>query len=266
MIPIQDYENAIRARVCAVCIDRSSDGTCAVTNHPELTCVLETMLPRVIEAIRKNPNANAQELDLALREIVCKECREDERGYCKLREEVQCALDRYFPLVVQTVEGVRGRKNGLSATQAVNYHIPARAIEEHHVLDRAQRRLLAVANQCKREPGGPAYALLLQTLRAFRSSLFAHLAYEEEDGFMKPVLEIRPTLSPVIERLKSEHEQLRSDVETYIAALEQPGSVAPTQSQIPGLVLSMLTSLKLHENMENGVILEAFVRDIGNTD
>jgi hypothetical protein len=268
MIPLKDYENAIRAKVCAVCIDQSSDGTCALTNDTDLICALQSMLPIVVETIRGNPEADSEHLHQALRDNVCKLCREDERGNCRLRDEINCALDRYFPLVIETVEEIRERNNsgkGAGSSQ-VNYEIPSRAIEEHHELDKAQRVLRKATEKCLANPSESAYTLLLQSLRVFRSILFAHLSFEEEDGFMKPVLEVRPTLSPVIERLRAEHDHLRSDIDAFILGLDKPGPVGPAREDIPKLVIETLSVLKAHENMENGVILEAFVRDIGVND
>src|SRR3990170_626709 len=122
MIPIKDYENAIRAKICAVCIDQSSDGTCALTNDADLVCALSTMLPIVVETIRGFPDADSEHLHQALRDNVCKLCREDEKGNCKLRDEINCALDRYFPLVIETVEEIRERNNSgaIFATGRVN--------------------------------------------------------------------------------------------------------------------------------------------------
>ena len=42
-----------------------------------------------------------------LRLITCAECGyQTVTGNCRLREDVDCALDRYFPLIIEAIEAV----------------------------------------------------------------------------------------------------------------------------------------------------------------
>jgi hypothetical protein len=46
-----------------------------------------------------------------LKEKVCKECRtQDENGNCYLREDANCSLDRYFSVIVETIQKVDAGK------------------------------------------------------------------------------------------------------------------------------------------------------------
>src|SRR5262249_52743827 len=55
---IQDYVDAIRRRVCAVCFQQEADGNCNVRN--EVRCALDAYLPLVAAAIEE---ATGKELD-----------------------------------------------------------------------------------------------------------------------------------------------------------------------------------------------------------
>ena len=103
---MQKYLEAIRKNVCSICVDSTDEGDCTLTEKE--VCAVESFLPRIVDVIH-----NAQEDDLQtyineLREKVCAECRSNGDENCYLREDANCALDRYFPLIIDAIKSVDG--------------------------------------------------------------------------------------------------------------------------------------------------------------
>jgi hypothetical protein len=103
------YLQAIQAKVCPVCIDRNMDGGCSLSETR--TCAVEMYLPQIINAVRQVKSRKVEDYVEKLREEVCSSCRyESPDGKCKLRVDLNCGLDRYFPIVVQAIESIDGTK------------------------------------------------------------------------------------------------------------------------------------------------------------
>ena len=46
-----------------------------------------------------------------LKEQVCSDCKtRDTEGYCFLKDDANCSLDRYFPIIVETIQKVDAGK------------------------------------------------------------------------------------------------------------------------------------------------------------
>lgn len=100
---LQQIERALRKRICGVCVDRNLTGPCQLDAAQE--CALFRALPQVVAAISPVHSNLAGSYVPAIRKAVCAECfHQDETGYCELREEARCALDRYLVLIIQTIE------------------------------------------------------------------------------------------------------------------------------------------------------------------
>ena len=101
----QPYWQAIRAKVCAKCIDGDGFGNCRL--DPAIECALKLYLPLIVEAVSRATSDDMEGYVRELRAITCAQCSQQSvNGYCLLRKEVDCALDRYFPLVVEAIEEV----------------------------------------------------------------------------------------------------------------------------------------------------------------
>lgn len=99
------YKDAIRSRVCSVCLDQKDDGACGLGRR---TCALEAHLPGIVEAVLAVESDRMADYESAIRALVCSDCGlEDERGRCRVRDRGECALDTYLYLVVEAVEQVR---------------------------------------------------------------------------------------------------------------------------------------------------------------
>ena len=104
-IPI--LEEALRRRVCSVCVDRNPDGTCDLDARHE--CVLFSRLPEIARAISSVHSDNVDDYVMAIRTNICSSCsHQDANGFCLEREQVRCALDRYLSPIIDTIEEING--------------------------------------------------------------------------------------------------------------------------------------------------------------
>jgi hypothetical protein len=102
---LRPYWQAIRKQVCARCIDGDGHGNCRLDTA--LDCTLEAHLPRIIQVVRNISGAAMDDYVRELRHITCAQCTyQTVDGSCLLRGEIECQLDRYFPLVVTAIESV----------------------------------------------------------------------------------------------------------------------------------------------------------------
>lgn len=103
-----EYLEAIRRRVCAVCLDGRDDGSCGLTGR---VCAVESHLPQLVEALSSVESAHIEDYEAAMRARVCSSCRhQDPAGVCRLRDKGDCALDAYLMLVLDAVEEVNLRR------------------------------------------------------------------------------------------------------------------------------------------------------------
>ena len=99
---------AIREKVCVKCLDGDGHGNCRL--DPSLQCPLQEYLPLIVNAVNRVSSDRVADYVEELRGIVCAQCKyEKVNGACAMRKEVDCALDRYFPLVIEAIEECRLR-------------------------------------------------------------------------------------------------------------------------------------------------------------
>ena len=99
------YAEAIRRRVCMVCLDSADDGSCGLAK--DRVCAIERHLPRLVETLVSIKSGRMDEYVAALESEICGKCREQEAdGRCRLRDHGECALAIYLPLVVDAIEEV----------------------------------------------------------------------------------------------------------------------------------------------------------------
>ncbi|MEW6506294.1 MAG: hypothetical protein AB1432_00975 [Bacteroidota bacterium] len=99
------YLKAIKQNICAICVDSNEKGRCTL-NEKE-TCAVELFLPKIIDIIQNNENEELTKIYKNIKESVCAECLvQNPDGYCYLREDANCSLDRYFYLIVETIQKV----------------------------------------------------------------------------------------------------------------------------------------------------------------
>ncbi|HUL76913.1 MAG TPA: hypothetical protein VL691_06585 [Vicinamibacteria bacterium] len=107
----QAYRDAIRRRVCAICLDGADDGSCALAT----TCPIDEHLLRLVDAILDVRSRHDDAYSAAVEARVCVHCsHRDALGLCHLRRDGRCAVSVYLPLVIEAVEEV-DRKPGVSS-------------------------------------------------------------------------------------------------------------------------------------------------------
>ena len=112
------YWNDIQKKICHKCIDGDRRGNCLLP--AEETCPLRFHLNEIVTTIANTKADTYQAYLNSLRRNVCILCdHQQEDGSCKKRNELECALDRYYPLVVMIVEDVRMR---MASTQTALQH------------------------------------------------------------------------------------------------------------------------------------------------
>ncbi|HLF13814.1 MAG TPA: universal stress protein [Bacteroidota bacterium] len=99
------YLEEIRQRVCMKCIDRTPSGLCVASTYD--SCAINRYLPEIIDIVLTTPGDNLDAYVARLREKVCSVCQhQSPDGHCDMRDDVECALDRYFPLVIEAIQEV----------------------------------------------------------------------------------------------------------------------------------------------------------------
>ena len=102
------YLKAIKQNICSICVDSNEKGGCTL-NEKE-SCAMELFLPRIVDLVHSIDSDNIIEYRNKLRETICADCRARENGNCYLREDANCSLDRYFPLIVEIIQKVDSGK------------------------------------------------------------------------------------------------------------------------------------------------------------
>jgi hypothetical protein len=103
--PYGAYREAVRRRVCAICLDGTDDLGCALAGG--VRCALDEQLPRLVDAIRDVRVRHDDAFASAVEARVCGHCtHRDAFGLCRLRREGRCAVVLYLPLVVEAVDEV----------------------------------------------------------------------------------------------------------------------------------------------------------------
>lgn len=115
---LDDYWDAVRANVCTKCIDGDGHGNCRLTG--EYACGLSVHFPRIVETVLSVEGDSMEPYIEALRKNVCAHCvHQSPDGACLFRANVDCGLDRYFPLIVEAIEGLHQqsylRQRGVSS-------------------------------------------------------------------------------------------------------------------------------------------------------
>lgn len=102
---MQKYAKAIKERVCAICVDSDENGNCTLSNKE--TCSVQAFLPQIVDIIHNSGTDDIQIYKEKVHETICSNCRTQESGgYCHLREDVNCSVDRYFRYIVETIQQV----------------------------------------------------------------------------------------------------------------------------------------------------------------
>ncbi|MCA9256693.1 MAG: hypothetical protein KDA33_13685 [Phycisphaerales bacterium] len=96
-------EQRLRARICPNCVRRTSSGGCSLP--ADRPCSLFANLDEIVSIVRETHSKRIDPYVETLRDRVCGACHfQDDHGRCPCREGVDCALDTYYPLIVEEIE------------------------------------------------------------------------------------------------------------------------------------------------------------------
>ena len=105
---MEAYREALKRRVCHVCLEQKDDGECGLADNR--MCALELHLPYIVQAVRSVKSDRITDYAKAIGETVCFNCpNQDEAGRCDFRNNWECALDSFAYPVVEAIEEVDGR-------------------------------------------------------------------------------------------------------------------------------------------------------------
>lgn len=99
------YEEAIRKHVCEHCIDFEENGSCR-SKDPE-GCAIFRYLPQLVQIALELHERKIDPYVEAVRARLCSQCKNSKGSeHCELRDNVDCGLNRYLPLVLDAIEEV----------------------------------------------------------------------------------------------------------------------------------------------------------------
>jgi hypothetical protein len=109
--------------------------------------------------------------------------------------------------------------------------------------------------QAARPESGAGPAELGTHLGQAQAHLLKHFAFEEQDGYMAPVLREEPRFEPQVRELLAQHSHLAQTLDTLIADVRTAPGVQDGHRQ---RLAAWLKSVRLHEGRENQLVQEAY--------
>jgi hypothetical protein len=98
--------DSIRQRVCRKCIDGDAKGGCRLP--VDESCALDKFFPEIVETVSSVHSGSYQDYVDALRARICKSCEHQfSNGFCAKRDSLECALDRYFPVIIEVIDSIK---------------------------------------------------------------------------------------------------------------------------------------------------------------
>ncbi|OGW90991.1 MAG: hypothetical protein A3D28_01820 [Omnitrophica bacterium RIFCSPHIGHO2_02_FULL_63_14] len=105
------YEKAVHDFVCVKCEDFGEDLLCH-SKDPAHTCSIIRNLKPIVEIARAVKSSKLDPYIEELRREVCVHCENQKPdGTCPVRDDIECCLNRYLPLVLDAVEAVEKQIN-----------------------------------------------------------------------------------------------------------------------------------------------------------
>ena len=103
---LHEYWKAIQEKICPACADGDGKGDCRLPAGEE--CALKSLLPQIDMTVANVHSSSYEAYVSALRRNVCILCEHQRIDLsCKKRDHLECALDKYYPEVVEIIKTVR---------------------------------------------------------------------------------------------------------------------------------------------------------------
>lgn len=145
--------------------------------------------------------------------------------------------------------------------------IAEQALEAHRQLDEEidELRTAIAADVGSRPESWLAHCV--ECFRRFHTNLRRHIEIEESGGFMEPVVQRRPTLTPQVDQLRLEHRVMVDCCEGLEHDMQRTGTLKPEDADVlRARVHELLAALRKHEHTENAMVQDVFSQDIGTGD
>lgn len=138
---------------------------------------------------------------------------------------------------------------------------------EHEKVEALSARLREAVAVVPRIPSSDWLTQLRDRFEHFRAHMHQHMALEEHNGYMKPVVERFPALVPKVERLGHEHREIA----VLLDELHHTLAKLTPQSRLLvrdccHRIGTILNYVDHHEDEENELVEFAFTNDIGTKD
>ncbi len=96
----------LQDRICRRCVDGDGTGACRLPAGE--ACALQHFLPEIIATVSATTATTIDGYIERLRSGICAHCDSQNADLvCSKRNHLECALDRYYPLVIEIIEQVR---------------------------------------------------------------------------------------------------------------------------------------------------------------
>jgi len=96
-----DYKILIREKICSICVDSDANGKCLLSDDE--ICAIEAYLPKIVKIVKNLENKTIDECCKVLKDEICSRCANNKDFNCKLSNEANCALERYFPYIAEVL-------------------------------------------------------------------------------------------------------------------------------------------------------------------
>jgi hypothetical protein len=91
--------------VCPICIHRTSNGGCSITNRVDrFECPVFEWADKIAELVRELSSPRLEDYINQIQSIICPDCKQDPKGRCKDRDRLDCPADLYAGLIIPIIE------------------------------------------------------------------------------------------------------------------------------------------------------------------
>ena len=102
---LEQYWDVVKDQICLKCVDGDGEGGCRLLS--DVDCELREHFPLIVGVVNNVYSSKIEDYIRRLRLEVCAQCKSlEDNGGCHRRNDVDCALDRYYPLVIGAIESV----------------------------------------------------------------------------------------------------------------------------------------------------------------
>jgi hypothetical protein len=103
MMPLEQLlARRFEDEICRVCVRRTASGDCSLEAGKE--CPIFRWAEELAGIVEGVDSARLADYMDRIQAVVCPQCAQDERGFCKSRDKLDCPLELYLGLVVRILE------------------------------------------------------------------------------------------------------------------------------------------------------------------